>query len=103
VSKEEENRQNKYEKLTECRELSLLTNFLGLQLLPSYKKDQRKSSMNILKKNISTPLLGIFLFLLFACTPEIGSDEWCVNMKEKSKADWTASEAADFAKHCILK
>lgn len=60
--------------------------------------------MNILKRNISAPLLaGLLLFMLSACAPKIGSDEWCTNMKEKSKADWTASEVADFAKHCILK
>ena len=59
--------------------------------------------MNILKKNITTPLLGVFLFILFACTPEIGSDEWCVNMKEKPTADWTVGEAAVFAEHCIFK
>ncbi len=63
-------------------------------------------SMSLLKKNISTSSLAV-LFMLFACSPDIGSDEWCVNMKEKAKAkakaDWTASEAADFAKHCILK
>lgn len=41
--------------------------------------------------------------MLSSCTPKIGSDEWCANMKEKTKADWTANEAADFAKHCILQ
>jgi hypothetical protein len=37
-----------------------------------------------------------------ACSPEVGSEEWCSQMKEKPKGDWTANEAADFAKHCIL-
>ncbi len=59
--------------------------------------------MSLLKKNISTSSLAVLLFMLSACAPDIGSDEWCVNMKEKSKADWTASEVADFVKHCILK
>jgi hypothetical protein len=60
--------------------------------------------MNILKRNILAPLLaGVLLFMLSACTPKIGSDEWCTNMKEKAKVDWTTSEVADFAKHCILK
>ncbi len=40
--------------------------------------------------------------MLSACSPEIGSGEWCVNIK-KCKVDWTASEAAVFAKHCIFK
>ena len=40
--------------------------------------------------------------LLSACAPEVGSEKWCAQMKEKDKGDWTASEAKDFAKHCIL-
>lgn len=43
------------------------------------------------------------LVLLVSCSPEVGSDEWCEDMKEKSKKDWTASETADYAKHCIFK
>ena len=37
-----------------------------------------------------------------ACEPEVGSEEWCENMEEKSKGDWTANELADFAKHCVF-
>jgi hypothetical protein len=40
---------------------------------------------------------------LVACAPEVGSDAWCEDMAEKPKGDWTANEAADFAKHCIFK
>lgn len=40
---------------------------------------------------------------LGACSPEVGSDKWCSNMKEKPKGDWTAHEAGDFAKHCLFK
>jgi hypothetical protein len=39
---------------------------------------------------------------LSACSPEVGSKEWCADMKEKPKGDWSANEAADFAKHCVL-
>ncbi|MBT7357172.1 MAG: DUF3012 domain-containing protein, partial [Rhodospirillaceae bacterium] len=39
---------------------------------------------------------------LAACSPEVGSKEWCEDMKEKDKGQWTASEATDFAKSCIL-
>jgi hypothetical protein len=42
------------------------------------------------------------LVLLGACSPEVGSDEWCSDMRQKPKGDWTANEAADFAKHCLL-
>ena len=37
-----------------------------------------------------------------ACAPEVGSDEWCADMKEKPKGDWSSNEAADFAKNCVL-
>ena len=37
-----------------------------------------------------------------ACSPEVGSDAWCEDMKEKDKLNWTAGEATDFAKHCVL-
>lgn len=43
------------------------------------------------------------LTLLTGCSPEVGSDDWCVDMKEKSKADWSSSEAADFAISCVFK
>ena len=55
-------------------------------------------------KNFS---LAVALSLLMAggisaCSPEVGSKEWCEDMKEKDKGTWTANDAADFAKHCIL-
>lgn len=37
-----------------------------------------------------------------ACSPEVGSEEWCQDMREKEKGDWSANEAADYAKHCVL-
>ena len=43
------------------------------------------------------------LMLLAACSPEIGSQAWCDKMQDKPKGDWTANEAADYAKHCLFK
>lgn len=48
------------------------------------------------------PLRLALLVLLGACSPEVGSDEWCGDMKQKPKGDWTANEAGDFTKHCLL-
>lgn len=42
------------------------------------------------------------LSLLGACAPEVGSEEWCADMKQKPKGEWTANEAADYAKHCVF-
>ncbi len=39
---------------------------------------------------------------LIACAPEVGSEEWCEDMKKKDKGQWTANDATDFAKHCVL-
>lgn len=43
------------------------------------------------------------LSLTAACSPKEGSKEWCDALKKKDKGDWTANEAAEFAKSCLLK
>ncbi len=50
-------------------------------------------------------LLGVIIsiIVLAGCAPEIGSEEWCEDMKEKPKGDWPANEAKDFTKYCLLK
>ncbi|AOE49336.1 DUF3012 domain-containing protein [Kangiella sediminilitoris] len=48
-------------------------------------------------------LLVVAPLVLSACEPEVGSERWCKAMKEKDKGDWTANEAADFMKHCIVE
>lgn len=52
-----------------------------------------------MKKIIS---ISITVFVLSACSPKIGSEAWCKDLKEKPKGDWTATEAKDFTKHCIF-
>ena len=49
-------------------------------------------------------LLGLSMLVMFmvGCAPEVGSDDWCADLKEKDKGDWTAAQAKDFAKHCIF-
>lgn len=53
-------------------------------------------------KSIQILIISFSLTLLSACAPEVGSEKWCTQMKEKPKGDWTANEAADFTKHCIF-
>ena len=59
-----------------------------------------------MRKSVTTCIyiLGLFMgaLLLQGCSPEVGSKEWCADIKEKPKGDWTANEAADFTKHCIF-
>jgi hypothetical protein len=44
-----------------------------------------------------------FVLVVAACAPEVGSDAWCEDMAEKSKGDWSANEAAEFANSCVFK
>jgi hypothetical protein len=39
---------------------------------------------------------------LASCAPTVGSPRWCEAMKQKPRGDWTANEALDFARHCVL-
>lgn len=48
-------------------------------------------------------LLSSLLLLAAGCAPEVGSERWCNDLKNKPKGDWSANEAADFAKHCLFK
>ena len=47
--------------------------------------------------------LTLALTLLTACAPEVGSKAWCEALQTKPKGDWTANEAADYAKNCLFK
>ncbi|RRJ83653.1 DUF3012 domain-containing protein [Aestuariirhabdus litorea] len=42
------------------------------------------------------------VFFISACSPEVGSEAWCKELKEKPKGDWSANEAADYTKHCVF-
>jgi hypothetical protein len=42
------------------------------------------------------------LVSLAACAPEVGSKRWCTMMRDKPRGDWTANEALDFARYCVL-
>jgi hypothetical protein len=51
---------------------------------------------------IHTAIL-LFVSFLIGCAPEVGSEAWCDDLAEKPKGDWTANEAAEFAKNCVFK
>jgi hypothetical protein len=66
-------------------------------------KDTQMAKWNIPGRKL---VLGLSVLMvagaLGACSPEVGSKEWCEDMKAKPKGDWTANEATDFAKHCVF-
>lgn len=53
-------------------------------------------------KKFSLLFVALTALMLGGCA-KVGSEAWCNDMKEKPKGDWTANEAADFAKHCVFK
>lgn len=48
-------------------------------------------------------LTALLALSLGGCAPEVGSDKWCANLKEKPKGDWSLNETTDYAKHCLMK
>ena len=56
-----------------------------------------------LSKWVSLLITACLVVMLSGCGPEVGSEEWCKDMIEKPKGEWTASEATDFAKHCLFR
>jgi len=50
-------------------------------------------------------ILTVFLLsiALSGCTPPVGSEAWCKQMKDKDAGDWSTNEASDYAKHCLFQ
>ena len=40
---------------------------------------------------------------LAACAPEVGSAKWCEQMRDKPRGDWSANDALEFARSCVLQ
>jgi len=58
--------------------------------------------MTVLKKVLTLVLVAVFSLGVAACSPEVGSPDLCTQMKEKPKGDWSANEAAEFTKNCLM-
>lgn len=59
--------------------------------------------MRLSKNLFAATVIGLTsVTVLAACSPEVGSKEWCESLKEKPKGDLTANEAVEFAKSCVL-
>jgi hypothetical protein len=39
---------------------------------------------------------------LGGCAPEVGSPRWCEVMSDKPRGDWTANEALEYTRSCLL-
>ncbi|NMM44635.1 DUF3012 domain-containing protein [Rhodospirillaceae bacterium KN72] len=53
-------------------------------------------------KYVAAAALLASSLLLTACEPEVGSEEWCQDIKERGVENVTAKEAADFTKNCVF-
>lgn len=60
------------------------------------------SFSNAIRSGLVGGVIIIVGGMLAGCAPEVGSKEWCADMKETPKGDWTANQASDYAKHCIF-
>jgi len=59
--------------------------------------------MTIISKLASGTVALAFLVSITACSPEVGSEQWCSKMKETPKGEWSMNDAGDFTQHCLLK
>ena len=59
--------------------------------------------MNMSVWSCRITVVAIIALALSACAPEIGSERWCNNLKEKPKSDWSMNEATNYTKHCLFK
>jgi DUF3012 family protein len=49
------------------------------------------------------PLIVIgAILLLSACSAEPGSERWCAAKKDQPKSEWSGSDAATYAKNCLI-
>lgn len=55
--------------------------------------------VKLLTKLLMVMMLGV---PLIACSPEVGSKEWCEMMDEKPKGEWTGNEASEYTKNCVF-
>jgi hypothetical protein len=46
--------------------------------------------------------VAVVSLALSACAPKVGSERWCEAMGEQPKGEWSANDAAAYAKHCVL-
>ena len=58
--------------------------------------------MPVLQKVLTLGFVAAFGLGVAACAPEVGSPDWCEQMKEKPKGEWTANEMGEFTKNCLL-
>lgn len=59
--------------------------------------------MTFPRDHVLAAVLVLGSVAIAACAPEVGSEAWCERMDETPKGDWTANQAADYARHCLFE
>ncbi len=59
--------------------------------------------MTLRVRRVFLALLALSIVAIAACEPEVGSEAWCERIDETPKGDWTANQAADYARHCLFE
>ena len=44
----------------------------------------------------------VAMMLICGCAPEVGTKEWCEDMDDTPKADWSTNDAKAYARYCVL-
>ena len=52
---------------------------------------------------VARSISALGLLLSLACSPAVGSEKWCSELREKPKADWSANDVAGYTKHCVFE
>ncbi len=53
-------------------------------------------------KVVTCTLCLCAVFFINGCALLTGTELWCEYMEERPKTDWSLSEAADYARHCVI-
>jgi len=47
-------------------------------------------------------LIPLIASLSITSCAKVGSEAWCESLEEEPKGDWTANEAGDYTKYCLM-
>ncbi|NIW25493.1 MAG: DUF3012 domain-containing protein [Gammaproteobacteria bacterium] len=58
--------------------------------------------MMLRTRHVVSTLIALSFIAIAACEPEVGSEAWCERMDDTPRGDWTANQAADYARNCLF-
>lgn len=55
-----------------------------------------------LAKKPHTLVIILFVLVLSACAPKVGTQQWCDALEEEPKQLWSDEDALAYAKYCLV-